>query len=343
MPSAPPPAYEETNRQQGNQNPYPGYPPQAQPGYPPQAQPGYPPQGQPGYPPQAQPGYLPQAQPGYPPQAQPAGPGYQAGYGTGGAYAGQPAPQPQYEDYDEGQINAFNTTSFSDKAVRNRFIKKVYLILMCQLLFTTALVAIFVSVDSVKRWVQTHSWFYYLAYATFFATYIALACCPKVRVKFPGNYIALFVFTAMFSYVCAAIASYHNAQAVLIAAGITALVTFSVSMFAIQTKIDFTMCYGLIFAASMTLFFLGIAFIIVYAAIPGGENGKNYYYLQCVYGGLAAMILCLFLVFDTQRIVGGKNRKNPVSPEEHILGAMELYLDIVYLFLIILSCFGGRN
>lgn len=81
----------------------------------------------------------------------------------------------------------------------------------------------------------------------------------------------------MFSYVCAAIASYHNAQAVLIAAGITALVTFSVSMFAIQTKIDFTMCYGLIFAASMTLFFLGIAFIIVYAAIPGGENGKNYY------------------------------------------------------------------
>lgn len=81
----------------------------------------------------------------------------------------------------------------------------------------------------------------------------------------------------MFSYVCAAIASFHNAQAVLIAAGITALVTLSVSLFAVQTKIDFTMCYGLIFAACMTLFFLAIAFIIVYAAIPPGENGKNYY------------------------------------------------------------------
>ena len=203
--------------------------------------------------------------------------------------------------------------------------------------------------DSVKSWVQRHAWFYYLAYATFFVTYIVLACCPRVRVKFPGNYIALFVFvslwiavmayiisqsgelvnavryinlrkhghcnlyfdlqyglgiskfikvwtknvgccyhfiiyqfffsfqTAMFSYVCAAIASFHNAQAVLIAAGITALVTLSVSLFAVQTKIDFTMCYGLIFAACMTLFFLAIAFIIVYAAIPPGENGKNYY------------------------------------------------------------------
>ena len=81
----------------------------------------------------------------------------------------------------------------------------------------------------------------------------------------------------MFSYVCAAIASFHDAQAVLIAAAITAGVTFSVSMFAIQTKIDFTMCYGLIFAACMTLFFMGFAFIIVYAAIPPGENGENHY------------------------------------------------------------------
>ena len=42
-------------------------------------------------------------------------------------------------------------------------------------------------------------------------------------------------------------------------------------------------------------------------------------------------------------IVGGKNRKYQLSPEEHITGAMELYLDIVYLFLIILSLFGGSR
>jgi len=76
----------------------------------------------------------------------------------------------------------------------------------------------------------------------------------------------------MFSYVCAAIASFHDAQAVLIAAGITALVTFCISLFAIQTKIDFTMCSGLIFAASMVLFFMGIAFLIVFSTNLSGKN-----------------------------------------------------------------------
>ncbi|XP_067938353.1 protein lifeguard 2-like [Watersipora subatra] len=276
-------------------------------------------------------------------QPPPGQPTYAFGTAPQPAYAGTEPPPEEQTFYGTDQQTAFNAASFSDKVIRNRFIRKVYLILMCQLLFTTAMVAIFISVTDVKTWVQRNSWFYYLSYVTFLITYIVLACCPSVRLKYPGNYIALFVFTAMFSYVCATIASFYDAQAVLIAAGITALVTLSISLFAIQTKIDFTMCYSLMFAASMTLFFLGFAFLIVYLVIPPGENGKNLYYLQCVYGGIAALILCLFLVFDTQRIVGGKNRKNPVSPEEHILGAMELYLDVVYLFLIILSFFGGGS
>jgi len=44
------------------------------------------------------------------------------------------------------------------------------------------------------------------------------------------------------------------------------------------------------------------------------------------------------LVYDTQRVVGGKNRRFPLSPEEYIVGALELYLDIVYLFIILLGC-----
>ena len=46
-----------------------------------------------------------------------------------------------------------------------------------------------------------------------------------------------------------------------------------------------------------------------------------------------------FLVFDTQQIIGG--RKHEMSPEEYIFGALQLYLDIVYLFLMILTLVGG--
>ena len=43
--------------------------------------------------------------------------------------------------------------------------------------------------------------------------------------------------TLSFSYMTGMIASFHNVQAVLIAAGITALVCVSISVFACQTKV----------------------------------------------------------------------------------------------------------
>lgn len=48
-----------------------------------------------------------------------------------------------------------------------------------------------------------------------------------------------------------------------------------------------------------------------------------------------------YLVFDTQMIVGG--RKHEMSPEEHIFGALCLYLDVINIFLALLSLFGGRE
>ena len=53
------------------------------------------------------------------------------------------------------------------------------------------------------------------------------------------------------------------------------------------------------------------------------------------------MIYPQFLAYDTQLLVGG--RRYELSPEEYIFGAMNLYIDVVYLFLIILSLFGGGS
>lgn len=47
-----------------------------------------------------------------------------------------------------------------------------------------------------------------------------------------------------------------------------------------------------------------------------------------------------YLVFDTQLILGGKHRKYEVSPEEYVFAALNLYLDIVSLFLLLLNLIG---
>ncbi|XP_064595352.1 protein lifeguard 3-like isoform X2 [Liolophura sinensis] len=295
-------------------------------------------------------GYGAPSQPGLAGAPQPAGyaPPPVAGFGPSPGGPPQPMFMPRIppqglnkpDDNDsqtEWNSEMGNMRSFSDKAIRHAFIRKVYLILLVQLSVTVGFVCLFLFQGSVKYWVQRNGWFYYVSYATFLVTYITLVCCPGVRRKYPGNFICLAVFTLAFSYMTGTIASFHDTMIVLYAAGITTAVCLSITLFAIQTKIDFTLCSGLIFALSMVLFFFGIACIIVYGVV-GPDTARI---LQCVYGGLAALVFSLFLVYDTQMLVGG--RKHELSPEEYIYGALQLYLDVVYLFLIILSLFGKSD
>jgi len=51
------------------------------------------------------------------------------------------------------------------------------------------------------------------------------------------------------------------------------------------------------------------------------------------------MLMFQYLVFDTQMMMGGKH-KYALSPEEYIFAALNLYLDIINLFLFILSIIG---
>lgn len=62
-------------------------------------------------------------------------------------------------------------------------------------------------------------------------------------------------------------------------------------------------------------------------------------FILCVCGiGLFVLLICQFLVFDIQQVVGGNSIE--LDPEEHIYGALHIYLDVVFLFLMLLSCSG---
>ena len=48
-----------------------------------------------------------------------------------------------------------------------------------------------------------------------------------------------------------------------------------------------------------------------------------------------------FLAYDTQMIVGG--RKYEYSEEDYAAAAVQLYLDVVYIFLFLLQLVGGSS
>ena len=60
------------------------------------------------------------------------------------------------------------------------------------------------------------------------------------------------------------------------------------------------------------------------------------------YGSIGALIFSLYIVYDTQLMMGGKH-KYALSPEEYIFAALNIYLDVINLFLYILMIVGGSR
>ncbi|XP_075409094.1 protein lifeguard 2 [Tenrec ecaudatus] len=244
---------------------------------------------------------------------------------------------PSSSSYDggfSGGLERFTTFSWDDQRVRRVFIRKVYTILLVQLLLTFSVVALFTFCDPIKRYVQVNPGWYWASYVVFFVTYLTLACCSGPRRHFPWNLILLTVFTLSMAYLTGMLSSYYNTKSVLLCLGITALVCLSVTIFSFQSKFDFTSCQGVLFVLLMTLFFSGLilAVLLPFRYVP---------WLHAVYSVLGAGVFTLFLAFDTQLLMG--NRRHSLSPEEYIFGALNIYLDIIYIFTFFLQIFGTNR
>ena len=64
--------------------------------------------------------------------------------------------------------------------------------------------------------------------------------------------------------------------------------------------------------------------------------------VNLVYAGIGTIIFSLYIVYDTQLMVGGSH-KYSLSPEEYVFASLNLYLDIVNLFMYILSIIGNSR
>lgn len=290
------------------------------------------------------------APPPYPPQPQPpvykppegqAQPAY--GYSTQQNYS-QPAPPLNqglsggYDSDAEGLPYQGNLGGgFGEKAIRRNFIKKVYGILFCQLLLTGAIVLPFAWHEPLRQYVRYNSALYWVSLVVVIVCLIAMACCEGVRRKFPTNLIFLGIFTAAEGFMLGCFCARFDADAILIAIGITAGVTFGLTLFAFQTKIDFTACGGMLCALLMILLLAGIGLAI--AAGTGAISTKAY---MIGYGSAGALVFSLYIVYDTQLMMGGK-RKYALDPEEYIFAALNIYLDVINLFMYILMIVGGSS
>ncbi|NWW33753.1 LFG2 protein, partial [Panurus biarmicus] len=152
-----------------------------------------------------------------------------------------------------GDTELLTTFSWDDRNVRRVFIRKVYAILMVQLLVTVVIVAFFTFCEPVKGYIQTHSAWYWASYAVFFVTYLILACCSGPSRKSHPGFFSILPCQAPACLNPPFPSLYYNTKSVLLCLGITALVCLSVTIFSFQSKFDFTSYQGVLFVLLMVL------------------------------------------------------------------------------------------
>jgi len=197
-----------------------------------------------------------------------------------------------------------------DQAVRLGFIRKVYSVLALQLFVTFGIVGVFTLSEGVREFVYTHPALLWAAIGIQFVTLLALVCCSSITRKHPWNWIALTVFTLAESYLVGTIASFYKTDAVMIAVGGTVLLCAGLTLFAWQTKIDFTAMSSSIFVIAISFMFFGIMCAIFRSNL-----------MRLVYACVGVLVMGLFLVYDTQLILGGKHREYAYGPDDWVLAA----------------------
>ncbi|XP_016117611.1 protein lifeguard 1-like [Sinocyclocheilus grahami] len=258
------------------------------PGAPPYVAPG--PCGQPGYGQPPAPGFGPGPYPQmpYPQMPYPQGPYAQGPYAQG-PYQQGPG-QPAF-GVDPNEYRELLLLFISQAQLMGNYssLKMVFMVLTVQLLVTFSFVAVFTFATDVKVFVRRNQWTYYVSYAVFFVSLIVLSCCGEFRRKHPWNLVALSILTLSLSYMVGMVASYYDTDAVIMAVGITAVVCFTVVLFSLQSKYDFTSCWGVLFVCLIVLLLASFLCIFIQNKI-----------LHIVYASLGALLFtCVSKTINT--------------------------------------------
>ena len=225
------------------------------------------------------------------------------------------------DKYLEGQIQ---------KDLREGFITKVFGIIAYQI-FLLFLVVLFAFLNKAfRQLLLTSSLLYWITLITALLCLIIPIFKPSLYQKVPTNYIILTIFTLSYSWWIALYTIFFTPSSVLLAVFLTLITVLLITIYAFRSKKDYTVYGGVLFTALNLLLICGILLIFFKIELL---------YVIEIYGGL--LLFCAYLLYDVQLLVGDKSRK--FGEDDYILAAINIYLDIIGIFIRILAIVGNKN
>eukprot|EP00475_Leptophrys_vorax_P018614 TRINITY_DN25484_c0_g2_i1.p1 TRINITY_DN25484_c0_g2~~TRINITY_DN25484_c0_g2_i1.p1 ORF type:complete len:247 (+),score=21.52 TRINITY_DN25484_c0_g2_i1:146-886(+) len=209
--------------------------------------------------------------------------------------------------------------SASDSVMRWGFIRKVYGIIGAQLVLTAIVGSCFALIPSVREFGMTNGFFVFFATL---APFVSLVPLFIYRNSHPHNLIWLAVWTGCMSMTVGLICSMYSGAIVAEALALTATVVLGLTaytFYAVKRGHDFNYLGPMLFVSLWLLIAWG--FMQMFFGLGS----------EFAYALVGSLIFSLFIVYDTDLII------KRFSYDEYVWAALNLYLDIINLFIRLLE------
>ncbi|XP_062104156.1 protein LIFEGUARD 2-like [Humulus lupulus] len=208
--------------------------------------------------------------------------------------------------------------------LRWAFIRKVYVIISVQLLLTVAVAATVVFYRPIPHFFVKTTIGLVAYILTIIFTLLLMILLFYFHKRHPLNFFLLALFTIAIAFSVGISCAYTKGTIILEAAILCCVVVISLTLYtlwAVKRGWDFTFLGPFLFASLFLLFF----FSLIQILFPMGKMS------MMIYSGVASMIFCGYIVYDTESMIKRH------SYDDYIWAAVSLYLDIINLFLALLS------
>lgn len=220
----------------------------------------------------------------------------------------------------EGKVIETNMTTVE----RKTFVTKVFTCVQFQLL--TLMYFIF----SFKYY--NLEYFFYTDYGrgllglSLFTSLFAMfstSCCYDIFKSFPMNYILLVLFSCSSSYLVTNSIAFVDSNTLALATGITCIDVFGILL--ISLFADISSYYNYLYISLISLVSLSLINLFIFST-----------FLQMIICGFGSTLFSCLLLYDINQVTSSDNKI--YFKEDFIIASINIYLDILNIFLYILQC-----
>ncbi|KAJ3669899.1 hypothetical protein LUZ60_010223 [Juncus effusus] len=216
-----------------------------------------------------------------------------------------------------------------DPKMRWAFIRKVYVILTFQILLTTIVTGVFTFVPAIKRFFHTPAGLGVMI-AIMVLSFIVLIAMCFLKDMHPINMILLLLFTLCMSAMVGLACLTKSGKVVMEASVVTLVVFVGLTLYtfwAAKRGHDFNFLGPFLFSALLIL----VIFSLVQIFFPMGKL------VHTIIAGISALLFCGFIIYDTDNII------KRFDYDDYLIAALDLYLDIINLFVNLLTLFSALD